>query len=85
VGGDEFIVVCDAAETAALADRLRHAVCSPIQLGADSVSVGVSIGAAVAEVPVGADLDGLAGALVARADAAMYEDKRRRAAMASRR
>ena len=85
VGGDEFVVVCDGGETAALVDRLRHAVCSPIQLGADSVSVGVSIGAAVAGVPVGADLDGTASALVARADAAMYEDKRRRAVMAARR
>ena len=85
VGGDEFLVVCDSGETAALVDRLRHAVSSPIQLGADSVSVGASIGVAVASVPVGADLDGAAGALVARADAAMYEEKRRRAATASRR
>lgn len=85
VGGDEFLVVCDAGETAALVERLRHAVRSPIQLGADSVSVDLSIGVAVAGVPVGVDLDGAAATLVARADAAMYEDKRRRAATASRR
>ena len=85
VGGDEFMVVCDAGETAALVDRLRHAIRTPIQLGADSVSVGVSIGVAVASVAAGGDLDGAAGALVARADAAMYEDKRRRAATTSRR
>ena len=84
VGGDEFLVVCDAGETATLVDRLRHAVRSPIQLGADSVSVGVSIGVAVAGMPVGGDLDATASALVARADAAMYEDKRRRAATTAR-
>ena len=83
VGGDEFVVVCDAGETAALVSRLRHAVHSPIQLGADSVSVDVSIGVAVAGVPVGTDLGTAAGVLVARADAAMYEDKRRRAATAA--
>jgi diguanylate cyclase (GGDEF)-like protein len=82
VGGDEFLVVCDADKPAALVDRLRDAVRSPIQLGADVVSVGLSIGVAEASVPVGDDLDSAAGALVARADAAMYEDKRRRLATA---
>jgi diguanylate cyclase (GGDEF)-like protein len=83
VGGDEFIVVCDGGETAALADRLRYALRSPIQLGADAVSLGVSIGIAHARIPIGTDLDDEASALVARADAAMYDDKRRGAATAT--
>jgi diguanylate cyclase (GGDEF)-like protein len=82
VGGDEFLVVCDAGDTTALVDRLRLAVGSPIQLGAELVSVGVSVGVAVAGLPVDADLDGEAAMLVACADAAMYEDKRRGASTA---
>lgn len=78
VGGDEFVAVCEATEAAALVARLRSAVSSPIQLGADTVGVGVSIGVAVAPELGSAAPEDVAEALLTQADQAMYEDKRRR-------
>ena len=80
VGGDEFVAVCEASEAAGLVARLRSAVSSPVQLGADTVRVGVSIGVAVAPEPGSEAPEEVAQALLAEADQAMYEDKRRRRA-----
>lgn len=75
LGGDEFVVVCeglDASEIQPLAERLRSIVAEPIDLdGADhrqGISVGVAVGSSSASP---ADL-------LARADQAMYRDKRDR-------
>ncbi|MGK5682521.1 diguanylate cyclase domain-containing protein [Actinoplanes sp. URMC 104] len=74
IGGDEFVVVlADAGpdEASALAERLRAAICAPVVIGGDPVTVGVSIGVAVREAGSPAGL----GALSHEADAAMYRDK----------
>ncbi|HET9444158.1 MAG TPA: GGDEF domain-containing protein [Acidimicrobiales bacterium] len=78
VGGDEFLAVCDAADAEGLAERLREAVSAPVQLGGDSLSVGVSIGVAVATEAAAAGTGEQATALLARADQAMYAAKRAR-------
>ena len=78
VGGDEFVAVCDAADAEALAGRIGKAVATPIQVGGDRVSVGVSVGVAIASSVVGTDLDDAARALLGEADMAMYAAKRAR-------
>ncbi len=78
VGGDEFVAVCDAAQACALADRLRSAISTPLQVGGDSVSVGVSIGVAIATDADGQGTEQAARALLAEADRAMYANKRDR-------
>ena len=77
IGGDEFLVVCpDTAEPAdalAMADRLASMLCTEHDLGPVRLPVVVSIGVAHAAT-AGTDAD----ALIAAADTAMYEAKRRR-------
>jgi diguanylate cyclase (GGDEF)-like protein len=78
VGGDEFVAICDAGEAGSVVARLRNAISSPFQVGADTLRIGVSIGVAVAGEPGSADADEVAQALLSAADQAMYVDKRRR-------
>jgi len=78
VGGDEFLVMCpdvggpDGAMR--LAERLARALHERVRLTAGSVTPQVSIGVAWSKCD-GVDAD----ALVAQADAAMYQSKRQRA------
>ena len=77
LGGDEFAAVLqgiDKHEQALrLADKLEHALRTPMHYEGHALQVGASIG--IAHFPVdGADLD----ALLASADQAMYEIKRER-------
>ncbi len=74
VGGDEFVLVCATSEGAEdagrVAARLHAAIGQPIDVGAQSVSVGASIG--ISLYPA----DGLLGEeLVEKADTAMYAAK----------
>jgi diguanylate cyclase (GGDEF)-like protein/PAS domain S-box-containing protein len=74
LGGDEFVVLVEAATeegVAALVHRLRDAVAAPMAIGDLDLKVGVSVGVALS---VGGMLE--PATLVARADRAMYEDKR---------
>ncbi|GIJ46609.1 hypothetical protein Val02_34950 [Virgisporangium aliadipatigenens] len=74
VGGDEFLLVCrrpgGEEEVLEVARRVRDALRHDVTLSAGTVRIGGSIG--VAQAWPGASGD----ALVARADAAMYEAKR---------
>lgn len=77
LGGDEFVALLqgiDKHEQALrLADKLEHALRTPVHFEGQALQVGASIG--IAHYPVdGADLD----ALLASADQAMYEVKRER-------
>lgn len=76
LGGDEFLVVCpdvaDPAEAVALAQRVQDAVYGTVTVGATAIELRVSVGVAWS----GAE-DASAEVLVARADAIMYESKRR--------
>jgi diguanylate cyclase (GGDEF)-like protein len=76
VGGDEFVVLLDDGATpeAALvvAERLSEALRAPYEIGTDRRIAPASIGVAVG--PLGL---GTADEVVAAADAAMYEAKRR--------
>lgn len=75
LGGDEFAVLLASSATpnpSALRDRLVAELVMPIPTSAGSVTVGASCGTAVVR---GADL---AEAVLARADAAMYAEKRGR-------
>ena len=73
-GGEEFIVLTDAADAdvlARLGERVRAAVAAgPVAAGDERIRVTVSIGAAIAGVPAPS-----ADALVAAADAALYAAK----------
>ena len=73
-GGDEFTVLLPSirgpAEAAASAERLIEALARPIDLGDESVGIGVSIGVAMA-----ARAGPVADDLLAHADAAMYAAK----------
>ena len=75
VGGDEFVVLLDpvASELDAehVAARLRDAV-EAIDLTAPLVTIGASIGVAICEPTDTID------SVLARADQALYRDKRRR-------
>jgi diguanylate cyclase (GGDEF)-like protein/PAS domain S-box-containing protein len=75
LGGDEFVLVCShlehRAHTARIAARVRDALNHPVSLSTGRVDLRSSIG--VASPEPGTDAE----ALVARADAAMYESKRR--------
>ncbi|MFQ6548469.1 putative bifunctional diguanylate cyclase/phosphodiesterase [Aestuariibius sp. 2305UL40-4] len=72
IGGDEFAIladVVDRADATALADRLRHAAMQEVSLDTVAVSVGASVGIAIAEgEKSGSDL------LIA-ADKALYAAK----------
>jgi len=76
LGGDEFLVVCPAVggpgEAMAVADSVRESVTGVVRLGTTTLEVRVSLGVACAVAGTTAD------AVVARADAAMYEAKRSR-------
>jgi diguanylate cyclase (GGDEF)-like protein len=72
VGGDEFAVVCDPADSldpGDLAARIEAAFAAPFQLGTHSVQVGISVGWAVGRP--GED----PRAVLAAADRHMYERK----------
>jgi diguanylate cyclase (GGDEF)-like protein len=73
IGGEEFVVILHDANrsaAAAMAERVRSAVeRSPIEIDTKPITVTVSVGIAVA------DDDGDAAALLARADAALYDAK----------
>jgi diguanylate cyclase (GGDEF)-like protein/PAS domain S-box-containing protein len=75
LGGDEFAVVCPGAPSEAalvsVAGRLTAAVEQSIQIDGESVSVGASVGIALAP-PGSCTID----ALVEAADGALYEAKR---------
>jgi diguanylate cyclase (GGDEF)-like protein len=75
-GGDEFVVlleeVPDAPTVVSIADRIVSALAEPIPLAEGEATIGASIGVAVS-IGVGHSPD----ALIARADAAMYEAKER--------
>lgn len=75
IGGDEFAILCenrDVGSTSHLARRLARQLTLPVETSAGLVSVGVSIGAAVAVAGESAEQ------LLSRADAAMYRTKRSR-------
>jgi diguanylate cyclase (GGDEF)-like protein len=79
MGGDEFTIlapdVADEAEAQALAERVRDAIAAPVAIGGREVPVGASIG-----VSMFPDQGEDAPALLASADAAMYQLKARCAA-----
>ncbi|NAZ80784.1 diguanylate cyclase [Kineococcus sp. R8] len=79
VGGDEFVLllraVADEADVAAVAWRARQVVGEPVAVGEVRVVVGVSAGWAVSH-----DASTAWESLVVRADQAMYDAKRARAA-----
>jgi diguanylate cyclase (GGDEF)-like protein/PAS domain S-box-containing protein len=75
IGGDEFLVVCSGIRGVAparrVAERISRALCRPVHLAGTTLDLQASLGVAYAgHRPITAD------ALVARADAAMYESKR---------
>jgi diguanylate cyclase (GGDEF)-like protein/PAS domain S-box-containing protein len=74
LGGDEFLLVCCNLESrdqaAVVAERVRAAFAHPISISPGEFEVQASIGVAWREVGMSAE------ALVAHADAAMYESKR---------
>ena len=78
LGGDEFVLVRQdrdgnvAARTSALVTRVQQALEQPFASDAGPQRIGVSVGSTIATP--GED----ASAALARADTAMYEDKRRR-------
>jgi diguanylate cyclase (GGDEF)-like protein len=74
-GGEEFLLVlpgCSLEEGAKLAERICHVVCSePVKAKNERIEVSISLGVAVANPPVPADLEALLGS----ADAALYRAK----------
>jgi len=76
LGGDEFVVLLpgtDAEGAALVADRIRQSLLEPIAISPDlQLTISAAIGVAVAAEPEEPRH------LLRRADAAMYEDKRRR-------
>src|ERR1035437_1318276 len=75
IGGDEFLVVCSGVRGVApargAAERIGRALCRPVHLAGPTLDMQASLGVAFSGPrPITAD------ALVARADAAMYESKR---------
>ena len=76
LGGDEFVVLVQGASDAglqALLQRLAEAVAEPLTIGSVQLTVGASIGSALA---LGGEADPVG--LVAEADQGMYAAKRRR-------
>jgi diguanylate cyclase len=78
VGGDEFVVVLPAVDgtldidlmVGSIADRILRELTRPIEVNGVEIRISASIGIAIS--PDGGDVD----ALVASADAAMYDVKR---------
>lgn len=75
-GGDEFLVLCPAADADELSGRIRESLCRPMSLSAGVVTIGVTVGAASAPPGSGMSRE----ALVGQADVAMYAGKAARAA-----
>ena len=75
IGGDEFLLVCPRLErperAVAIADRIAAVLRRSMQLSSGVVQVQASIGVAFS------DADSTSDSLVAQADTAMYESKRR--------
>jgi cyclic di-GMP phosphodiesterase Gmr len=74
LGGDEFVVLCpglDEISAHRLADRIRRAIADPYTLQVGSITIGVSVGVAVAAT--GADPE----SVLAQADSEMYRVKQR--------
>jgi diguanylate cyclase (GGDEF)-like protein len=75
IGGDEFVVLVEGVDAVgglpSLVERIRAAVSEPVVVGTVTVLLSVSVGVASTTA---ADHD--AGALLHRADRAMYADKR---------
>lgn len=74
LGGDEFIVMLERAQSATeavtVADKLRKICAKPVQAGHGEVSVTLSIGVVMGGAGESSDQ------MIARADQAMYEGKR---------
>jgi diguanylate cyclase (GGDEF)-like protein/PAS domain S-box-containing protein len=83
IGGDEFVVICPQAkgpfEAGALVDRLTEAVNGDVVFAKQRIHLRASVGVAIS---LEGELD--AEALLTRADAAMYESKRRARGLAIR-
>jgi diguanylate cyclase (GGDEF)-like protein/PAS domain S-box-containing protein len=74
VGGDEFVVMCEAADPTAvrdIANRLSAALAMPFSIGSDSVQIGVSVGIAIEPAE-----NVTADELIMHADTALYDAKR---------
>jgi diguanylate cyclase (GGDEF)-like protein/PAS domain S-box-containing protein len=74
MGGDEFVIVCEAVDTweaSHVADRVRDALEAPLRVGGRDFTVSVSIGVAQVSESSGNPED-----LVRRADLAMYRAKK---------
>ncbi len=75
VGGDEFVVAAEIANDAiglgAFAGRLRRAIARPVEIGERAVVPAATVGAVYAK-PVGETV----AAVLARADAELYREKR---------
>jgi diguanylate cyclase (GGDEF)-like protein len=76
IGGDEFVVICRQGhgdfDASALVDRLANAINGDVMFAEQRIPLRASVGAAVSEE---GEVD--AEAVLTRADAAMYEAKRR--------
>jgi diguanylate cyclase (GGDEF)-like protein/PAS domain S-box-containing protein len=76
IGGDEFVVICRQGhgdfDASALVDRLANAINGDVMFAKQRIPLRASVGAAVSEQ---GEID--AEAVLTRADAAMYEAKRR--------
>jgi diguanylate cyclase (GGDEF)-like protein len=74
LGGDEFVVLLNGPaqkkEVKAVAEKIRHTLREPYQLGAQSTSISVSIGSSLYPGD-GQDTE----SLLVHADAAMYRAK----------
>jgi diguanylate cyclase (GGDEF)-like protein/PAS domain S-box-containing protein len=75
LGGDEFVILCEDLEDThspeLIAQRINEALQEPFHVGAAEVRIGISVGMAMGEGP------GLsADAMLAEADADMYQRKR---------
>ena len=75
LGGDEFVVALEdlrsPRDAQTVADQLRLAIARPIDVGGDAVRCTASVG-----IAFGSGGRGQPGALLAAADAAMFERKR---------
>ncbi len=78
LAGDEFVVVAEGVPNMAIAERIAAdittAIEKPFELSVGALSVGVSVGIASSQSSAMRDSDDV----MARADSAMYEAKRRR-------
>jgi diguanylate cyclase (GGDEF)-like protein/PAS domain S-box-containing protein len=76
LGGDEFSIVCENTESAdaeVLAGRLRTTITEPLELGEQSIPLGISIG--IGCVPGGDEPGHVYERVIRAADDAMYADK----------